>query len=112
MWTLKYKVRISGKELGSTGEIRGQWLSYAVAHGAKLPSYKNGESDRRWETLQQKKDIPHPDDIETLASYVVNEIKKLELSVSKSNDMVFREAVILTEARLLYNRRPGKLESP
>ncbi|XP_078310283.1 uncharacterized protein LOC111116385 isoform X1 [Crassostrea virginica] len=63
--------------------------------------------------FNKKKELPDPSDIEKIAAYLVREIKKLDLTISNCSEIVFREAIVLTEARLLiYNRRrPGELES-
>ncbi|XP_033757856.1 uncharacterized protein LOC117340214 [Pecten maximus] len=55
--------------------------------------------------------LPHPDDIVQLASYLVKQLESLDLSTP--DEATFREAVLLTQTRLLlYNsRRPGELES-
>lgn len=62
--------------------------------------------------FNKKKEVPDPSDIEKLAAYLVREIKKLDLTISNSSEILFREAVVLAETRLLlYNRRrPGELE--
>ncbi|XP_033758150.1 uncharacterized protein LOC117340499 [Pecten maximus] len=61
--------------------------------------------------FNKEKELPHPEDIAHLATYMVEALKTLDLS--EPNEAIFREAVILTQARLLlYNRRrPGELES-
>ncbi|XP_065943060.1 uncharacterized protein [Magallana gigas] len=62
--------------------------------------------------FNKRKELPDPSDIEKIAAYLVREIKNLYLTPNNSNEIVFREAVVLAEARLLlYNRRrPGELE--
>nr|XP_034322565.1 uncharacterized protein LOC117688559 [Crassostrea gigas] len=62
--------------------------------------------------FNKRKELPDPSDIEKIAAYLVREIKNLDLTPNNSNEIVFREAVVLAEARLLlYNRRrPGELE--
>lgn len=61
--------------------------------------------------FNKAKSLPIPEDIVELASFLVEKIKTIDLS--EPNAELFREVVILTEARpLLYNRRrPGELES-
>ncbi|XP_062610759.1 uncharacterized protein LOC134272385 isoform X2 [Saccostrea cucullata] len=63
--------------------------------------------------FNKRKELPDPSDIAKIAAYLVREIKNLDLTPNNSNEIVFREAVVLAEARLLlYNRRrPGELES-
>ena len=60
--------------------------------------------------FNKKKELPDPSDIEKIAAYLVREIKKLDLTISNCSEIVFREAIVLTEARfLIYNRRrPGE----
>nr|XP_034315953.1 uncharacterized protein LOC117685616 [Crassostrea gigas] len=62
--------------------------------------------------FNKRKELPDPSDIEKIAAYLVREIKNLDLTPNNNNEIVFREAVVLAEARLLlYNRRrPGELE--
>lgn len=62
--------------------------------------------------FNKKKELPDPSDIEKLAAYLVREIKKLDMTISNSSEILFREAVVLAKTRLLlYNRRrPGELE--
>ena len=63
--------------------------------------------------FNKKKELPDPSDIEKIAAYLVIEIKNLDLTICNCSEIVFREAIVLKEARLLnYNRRgPGELES-
>ena len=57
--------------------------------------------------------LPIPDDSVKISRYLVENIQKFDLTVTDSNPEIFREVVMITEARLLlYNsRRPRELES-
>ena len=61
--------------------------------------------------LNKLKELPLPDNSVKPSSYLINKIKELDLI--NPCESSFREAVVLTEARLLlYNRRrPGELEN-
>ena len=55
--------------------------------------------------FNKKKELPDPSDIEKIAAYLVREIKKLDLTISNCSEIAFQEAIVLTEARLLFNNR-------
>lgn len=57
--------------------------------------------------------LPLPEDIAKLSMYLIKEILNLHQKMNNQDDVVFRHAIILAEARLLLfnKRRPGELES-
>lgn len=63
--------------------------------------------------FNRKKELPHPEDIVKLFSYLVENLESLDLTYTAVSGLMFRPIVMLVEARLLlYNRRrPGELEA-
>lgn len=45
--------------------------------------------------FNKKKELPDPSDIEKLAAYLVREIKKLDMTISNSSEILFRGQLYL-----------------
>ncbi|MES9884350.1 MAG: hypothetical protein ABW185_26180, partial [Sedimenticola sp.] len=65
-------------------------------------------SERRFNT---KKELPHPVDIMKFATFLVDELKALDLNISDGEKFQTTAALVQTRLLLYNRRRPGELEA-
>ncbi|XP_063403047.1 centromere protein F-like [Mytilus trossulus] len=63
--------------------------------------------------FNNKKELPHPEDIANFASFLIKECQSLDIDPATADGNTFRQTAMLVQTRLLlYNRRrPGELEA-
>ncbi|XP_065937349.1 uncharacterized protein [Magallana gigas] len=107
------KVGISIKTKNKEMKKEGEAFMYLMSKEWGYKVNKVARSTLSERMFNQKKELPYPEDIMKLSSYLVENLEFVDLSYTAVSGMMFRRIVMLVEARLiLYNRRrPGELEA-
>lgn len=107
------KVGISIKTKKKEMKKEGEAFMYLMSKEWGYKVNKVARSTLSERMFNQKKELPYPEDIMKLSSYLVENLEFVDLSYTAVSGMMFRRIVMLVEARLLlYNRRrPGELEA-